>query len=297
MKQFLRTVEQYVVPALLITTGVGAVIFYSSAKGLETQPSEMLIGGLCLFFAGVMMTPFFNQFLKRGLSLVLGLFLLIGALTLGYKVYDVIASKNDHQTFKTLADANTVQRLKDLRLAQEQHKLYENVYAKSFEELLTFIKKPVIPVPYRNGNVMENKFFQSNPEEMKRRDEYIISKSQLSELELTEEQAIKNNYEVRDTTYISVASKFFSDEMRARKKISPVKIEELPFNPHSGERFRFDYEEQTLSEDAPEDRVADVYIKITDPTPFPVDQEDRVKKDTLSFGSLDALNLDGNWRE
>jgi len=43
--------------------------------------------------------------------------------------------------------------------------------------------------------------------------------------------------------------------------------------------------------------VADVYIKITDPTPFPVDQEDRVKKDTLSFGSLDALNLDGNWRE
>ena len=139
--------------------------------------------------------------------------------------------------------------------------------------------------------------FLCSLEEMKRRDEYIISKSQLSELELTEEQAIKNNYEVRDTTYISVASKFFSDEMRARKKIAPVKIEELPFNPHSGERFRFDYEEQTLSEDAPEDRVADVYIKITDPTPFPVDQEDRVKKDTLSFGSLDALNLDGNWRE
>ena len=297
MRQFLRTVEQYLVPALLAATGIGAIVFYNSAKGLETQPLEMLIGGLCLLFAGIMMTPFFNQFLKRGLSLVLGLLLLIGALALGYKVYDVIASKNNHMTSRELANSNTIQRLKDLRLAQEQYKLYNNVYAKNFDQLLAFMREPVVPVPYRNGNVMENKFFQSNPDEMKRRDEYIISKSELGDLGLTEAQAIKNNYEVRDTTYISIESKYFGDNMRARKKLSPVKIEELPFNPHSGERFRFDYEEQTLSEDAPEDRVADVYIKITDPTPFPVDQEDRVKKDTLSFGALDALNLDGNWRE
>ncbi len=298
MKDILRTVEQYVVPAILVAAGVAALLFYTGAKGLETQPQEMLIGGICLIAAGLLMSPLFNKFLKRGLSLILGLVLSVGALALGYKVYDVIASESNHRATKEQADANTIQRLKDLRLAQEQYKNYNDVYAKSFDELITFLDKPVVPVPYRNGNVMEDQFFQKNPDEMKKRDEYIISKDKLADLGMTEAEAIKKHYEVRDTTYITVRKKFFSDEARARRKLPPVDIAELPFNPHSEERFEFEYRTDSLSAEAIEaGKKANVYVKITDPTPYPIDQNDRVKKDTLSFGSLESLNLDGNWRE
>ena len=196
-----------------------------------------------------------------------------------------------------MADTETVQRLKDLRLAQEQYKLYNDTYTNDFDELIKFLDELVVPVPYRNGNVMEDKYFATDPELMKKRDDYIVSRSQLKLDGKSEAQAIKEHYEVRDTSYISVNEKFFSEKARARKKLAPVNINELPFNPHSEERFVLDYRIQTLADDAAEDRKPDVYIKITDPTPYPVDQGDRVKKDTLSFGSLNALNLDGNWRE
>lgn len=296
MKDILRTVEQYVVPALLAVVGIAAIVMYNSAKGLETQPTEMLIGGLCLILAGILMTPFFNQFLKKGLSLVLGLLLAGGAIALGYKVYDVIASENNHRINKEQADAATVQRLKDLRLAQEQHKAYNGVYSDNYDELIAFLKKDVVPVPYRNGNVMEDKVFQENAEMMKKRESYIISKDQLDSLGMSEAQAVKNHFEVRDTSYISVQKKFFSDDARARRKLPPVNIDELPFNPHSGERFVLDSRVQQLTNISKE-RKPEVYVRFTDPTPYPIDQGDRVKKDTLSFGSLTSESLDGNWRE
>ncbi|MFK7756724.1 MAG: hypothetical protein AB8B53_07315 [Flavobacteriales bacterium] len=296
MKDILRTVEQYVVPALLLAVGIASIVVYNNAKGLETQPNEMLIGGLCLVLAGILMTPFFNKFLKKGLSLVLGLLLAGGAVALGYKVYDVIASENDHRVNKEIADAQTVQRLKDLRLAQEQYKTYNDVYAESFDQLISFLKKDVVPVPYRNGNVMEDKVFQENAEMMKKRESFIVSKDDLDSLGMTEAQAVKNHYEVRDTSYISVKKKFFSDEARTRRKLPLVNIDELPFNPHSGQRFKLESRVQQLS-NISKDRKPEVYVKFSDPTPYPIDQEDRVKKDTLSFGSLDSESLDGNWRE
>ncbi len=296
MREVLRTVEQYVVPALLIATGIGAILFFTNASGLETQPKEMLIGGLCLVGAGILMTPFFNKFLKKGLSLILGLVLTVGAVALGFSVFNVISSESNHRISKEMADQNTIQRLKDLRLAEEQYKLYNDVYTDDFDSLLLFLNEPLVPVPYRNGNVMEDKFFQERPDEMDKRDEYVISKKDLQELGMTEKQAVKRHYEVRDTSYISVYQKYFSPKARKKKKLPPVDINELPFNPHSGERFKLESRKERLSI-ASTGVKPNVYIKITDPTPYRIDQGDRVKKDTLSFGSLEALSLDGNWRE
>ncbi len=296
MKEILRIVEQYVVPVLLLAVGVAAIAVYQRASGLETQPTEMLIGGLCLILAGILMTPFFNSFLKRGLSLVLGLLLAGGAVALGYKVYDVIASEDDHRKNREIAQAATVQNFKDLRLAMEQYKVYNGVYTDNFDTLIAFLRKDVVPVPYRNGNVMEDKFFQENPQEMEKRETYIIGKDELTALGMTEAQAVKKHYEVRDTTYITVEKKFFSDQARARRKLPPVNIDELPFNPWSEERFIIESRVQQLT-NISEDRKPQVYVRFKDPTPYPIDQNDRVKKDTLSFGSLDSESLDGNWRE
>lgn len=296
MRDFLRTAEQYVVPLLMMCTGIGAINFFNRATGLETQPKEMLIGGICLFLAGVLMTPIVNQFLKKGMSLILSIVLIVGAISLGYAVYDVIVSENDHRGAKEMNDANTVQRLKDLRLAEEQYRLYNSVYTYSFDTLLTFLDEEVIPVPYRNGNVLEDKFFQANPDEMERRNEYIISVADLAEMGMTEEEALSKHYEIRDTSYISVNTKYFSDKARARRKLDPVDISKLPFNPHSGERFIIDYRIESVDNTALGVKP-DVYVRFVDPTPYKIDQGDRVKKDTLSFGSLETLTLDGNWRE
>jgi len=296
MKNILRQIEQYVVPALLLFTGIAAVLFYGQAEGLETQPTEMLLGGLCLIGAGLLMTPIFNSFLKKGVSIALFVLLSLGAAALGYKVYDVIASETTHREAKENADKDTIQRLKDLRLAFETYRSYNGAYTDNYDTLTAFLKSKVVPVPYRNGNVMENKFFQRNPEEMKRRDEYIISRAQLADLGLTEAQAVKQHYEVRDTTYITPEEKFFSDKVRERKKLPPVNIAELSFNPWNDKRFILDSDKQDSSMVA-KGQVQKVYIKVTDPEPYKIDQENKVTNFQFSFGSTDQENLDGNWKE
>ena len=292
MKEVFRSVEQYVVPLILVLSGAAAISFFNSATGLETQPKEMLIGGLALVGSGLLMTPVFNKLIrKRAISIIIGLLLATAAIALGYKVIDVINSENTHRVNREIAVKNTVQRMKDIRLAQEQHRLFKGAFATSLDSLVDFLDEPLIPVPYRAGNVMEDKYFQVNQIKSKERSKFIISSDKMKEMGMTESEALSKHYEVRDTTFVSVGAKYFSKDYRMKRNLPLVDVNELPFNPWSEERFLLEHRRGS------EENKKDIYIRVTDLTPYPVDQEDRVKKDTLRFGSLEEISLQGTWSE
>ena len=108
---------------------------------------------------------------------------------------------------------------------------------------------------------------------------------------MTESEALSKHYEVRDTTFVSVGAKYFSKDYRMKRNLPLVDVNELPFNPWSEERFLLEHRRGS------EENKKDIYIRVTDLTPYPVDQEDRVKKDTLRFGSLEEISLQGTWSE
>jgi hypothetical protein len=66
-----------------------------------------------------------------------------------------------------------------------------------------------------------------------------------------------------------------------------VQVDKLWFNPLTGERFLL----ETDSTETGGLTLSTVLVK--DPTPF---GREKVKKDTLRFGSLTEAHTDGNWR-
>ena len=79
----------------------------------------------------------------------------------------------------------------------------------------------------------------------------------------------------------------FTKEVRASSKLPDFKMNEMPFNPLTGERF-------IMKTGAVE--VGGLWqptLLVQDPTPF---GRVKVKKDTLSFGSTSEAHTDGNWR-
>ncbi|HIG16807.1 MAG TPA: hypothetical protein EYQ31_05685 [Candidatus Handelsmanbacteria bacterium] len=95
-------------------------------------------------------------------------------------------------------------------------------------------------------------------------------------------------YKVRDTLYTSYFAENFTVEKRAAKKLPRMSMDSLTFNPWTGERFLIDTGYIAAS------GFDQSVLEVRDPTPF---GRDKVKKDTLKFGSLTEAHIDGNWRQ
>jgi len=113
------------------------------------------------------------------------------------------------------------------------------------------------------------------------------------EMGLSEEELIdliaadSTTYKVRDVIYTTFYNENFTPEIRSAKRLPRVAIDSLWFNPLSGERFRLEIDSVESG------GVLQSTILVKDPTPF---GREKVKKDTLRFGSLTEAHTDGNWR-
>ena len=93
-------------------------------------------------------------------------------------------------------------------------------------------------------------------------------------------------YKIRDTLYTNFFAENLTAEARAAQKLPSFEIDAMPFNQRSGERF-------VMEISAVE--VGGLWTNdfSSDPTPF---GREKVKKDTLRFGSKTDAHTDGNWR-
>ncbi|GEM_PF-1024083 len=300
MKHLLRDVEKLIIPIILIIAGCYALWFHSSegADG-KPQPIDMMLGGVALIVSGVLMTLVFfklakNKFVNIALTVLLG----IVALLFLFRVFSTIFKEDKHRKTRDAYTEATVQRLKDLKFSQEKYRDYNGVYTQDLDKLISWLEKDIIPVPYRNGNVLEDKFFNlpENADKKKNRNDYIIHRDSLPSLGMTEEEARAKNFEIRDTTYTSHKAKYFSDAYREKKNYPKVeKLGDLKYNPWSGEPFIVAYRLESNYDSTKTKRPQEVYITVTDPTPYKIDQNDLVKKEALYFGDLEAAILDGSW--
>ena len=140
-------------------------------------------------------------------------------------------------------------------------------------------------------------FHDTLPEAKSREEGYVLTRDQIAEVAegegLTEQGLLDlimedaSPYKVRDTLFTSFYAENFAPEVRKAQRLAQVSLDSLPFNPYTGERF-------VMKTGAVEvGRVWQPTILVQDPTPF---GRDRVKKDTLRFGSLSEAHRDGNWR-
>ena len=292
MEKFFKIFNQYVISILLCAYGLGFLAKYLSGDALESQPVAMLYASLAMIAVGVVAMPVvlekLDQKVYKGL-LAVGV---LAAAGLAYSVFYSVDEEIQFQATQKRVNATTIQRLKDIRSAQESHLSVYGTFAETFDSLILFVQAPVVPVEFNMGS-----FHDTLPEAKSREEGYVIKREDIAaiaEEEGTTEEALfelitsdMSPYKVRDTLFTSFYAENFAPEARAAQRLPQVSLDSLPFNPYTGERFMMKTGAVEVG------RVWQPTILVQDPTPF---GRDKVKKDTLRFGSLSEAHRDGNWR-
>ena len=292
MEKFLRTINGYVISLVLLLFGLGFLLKYASGDALESQPTSMLYASLAMIVVGILAMPIVLEKVNQSLYKVLLAAGVLAAAGLAYSVFYSVDEEIQFQATQQRVNATTIQRLKDIRSAQESHLAVYGSFAETFDSLLKFVEAPVVPVEFNMGS-----FHDTLPEVQSREDGYVIKRAQIAAIAeedgMSEQELLDlitddlSPYKVRDTLYTSFYAENFTPEVRAAQRLPQVSLDSLPFNPYTGERF-------IMKTGAVEvGRVWQSTILVQDPTPF---GREKVKKDTLRFGSLFEAHRDGNWR-
>ena len=292
MEKFLRTINGYVISLVLLLFGLGFLLKYASGDALESQPTSMLYASLAMIVVGILAMPIVLEKVNQSMYKVLLAAGVLAAAGLAYSVFYSVDEEIQFQATQQRVNATTIQRLKDIRSAQESHLAVYGSFAETFDSLLKFVEAPVVPVEFNMGS-----FHDTLPEVQSREDGYVIKRAQIAAIAeedgMSEQELLDlitddlSPYKVRDTLYTSFYAENFTPEVRAAQRLPQVSLDSLPFNPYTGERF-------IMKTGAVEvGRVWQSTILVQDPTPF---GREKVKKDTLRFGSLFEAHRDGNWR-
>jgi hypothetical protein len=292
MDKFFKEINKYVVSILLLFAGMGFLGKYLSGDALESQPTAMLISSLALIAVAALATPYVLSRLQASHYRIMMIAGTVVAVWLGYEVFYSVDEEIQFRELKTQVDAETIQALKDIRDAQEAHQQIYGVFCDDFDSLQRFIYEPVMPVSFNMGS-----FNDTLPESKSAEMGLILTRAELpavaEEMGLSEEEFIdliaadSTTYKVRDVIYTTFYNENFTPEIRSAKRLPRVAIDSLWFNPLSGERFRLEIDSVESG------GVLQSTILVKDPTPF---GREKVKKDTLRFGSLTEAHTDGNWR-
>ncbi|MDA7749965.1 hypothetical protein N8877_00385 [bacterium] len=292
MDKFFKEINKYVVSILLLFAGMGFLGKYLSGDALESQPTAMLISSLALIAVAALATPYVLSRLQASHYRIMMIAGTVVAVWLGYEVFYSVDEEIQFRELKTQVDAETIQALKDIRDAQEAHQQIYGVFCDDFDSLQRFIYEPVMPVSFNMGS-----FNDTLPESKSAEMGLILTRAELpavaEEMGLSEEELIdliaadSTTYKVRDVIYTTFYNENFTPEIRSAKRLPRVAIDSLWFNPLSGERFRLEIDSVESG------GVLQSTILVKDPTPF---GREKVKKDTLRFGSLTEAHTDGNWR-
>jgi len=292
MDKFFKEINKYVISIFLFFAGASFLVKYLSGDELESQPTAMLIASLALIAVAILATPVILSKMNSTHYRALIIAGTVSALLLGYEVFYSVDEEIEFRTLKAQVDSETIQALKDIRDAQDAYHDIHGIYCNDYDTLQAFLFEDVIPVSFNMGS-----FNDTLPEEKSRELGYVLTREDLplkaEELGLTESAFIdlismdSLTYKVRDVIYTSFYAENFTPEIRDSKRLPRVSVDSLWFNPLSGERF-------LLATDSIETGgllLSTVLVK--DPTPF---GREKVKKDTLRFGSLTDAHTDGNWR-
>ena len=197
----------------------------------------------------------------------IGLWLLV--IILSYMVYDSIASKIDFEDETKRRREIVIEKLKDIRTAQLAFKSVNDRYAKTFKDLLSFVKRDSFPVIMAMGSVPDT---------------------------LSEEEAVKMGLVTRDTMYLNVKDSIYSPSyLKGRKSV--FYIDSLPYIPF-GQGSVFDFDAGEVEKSKVKVKVFEVFASFEKIyLGLNTENESVDLGDGLRVGSMSEPSTSGNWGE
>lgn len=225
---------------------------------------------------------------------VLNALLAVAALVLVWMLYRSIMGPIEFDEQKKIRDAKVIERLKDIREAQQAFRnMHDGKYAGSFEELIDFVKNSKMPMIMKVGTITDDQLEKGITE---KKAVAMINKAKKTGNWKEVEAAGLKDFK-RDTTWISVKDTLFK-----RAGFVADSLQYVPFG--NGAKFSLDTASQVSKSGAPiylfESKVPfDVYLNGLDRQEI-VNLNDAAGKMNryagLQVGSIDAANNNaGNW--
>jgi len=295
MENLVKAIGRYVISILLIVFGLMFLLKFASGNAVESQPADMIIAALVLLAVGVVTMPFILSKMSNKATKLIALIGLVACVFLGIRLWNSIDGEMKFLDKKKRIDNTVIQRLKDIREAQISYKDINGRYTSDMNELKAFIQAKRIPIPFKTGVL-------DTTAEAALELGKIISKADVDSVAQSLEMTTADfeakvgdianggfqGYEIRDTTYSSFYDLNFKPHIRVKKRLPNVNLDSLGLSPSSGEPFKIDLGRiETGGVQVPT-------IRVQDPTPF---GREKVRKDTLQFGSTTEAHTDGNWKD
>ncbi len=225
---------------------------------------------------------------------VLNALLAVAALVLVWMLYRSIMGPIEFDEQKKIRDAKVIERLKDIREAQQAFRnMHDGKYAGSFEELIDFVENSKMPMIMKVGTITDDQLEKGITE---KKAVAMINKAKKTGNWKEVEAAGLMDFK-RDTTWISVKDTLFK-----RAGFVADSLQYVPFG--NGAKFSLDTASQVSKSGAPiylfESKVPfDVYLNGLDRQEI-INLNDAAGKMNkyagLQVGSIDAANNNaGNW--
>lgn len=225
---------------------------------------------------------------------VLNALLAVAALILVWMLYRSIMGPIEFAEQKAVRDAKVIERLKDIREAQQAFRnLHDGRYAGSFNELINFVENEKMPMILKVGTITDDQLEKGITE---KKAVAMINKAKKTGNWKEVEAAGLKDFK-RDTTWISVKDTLFK-----RAGFVADSLQYVPFG--NGAKFTLDTASQVSKSGAPiylfESKVPyDVYLNGLDRQEI-INLNDQASKMNkyagLQVGSIEAANNNaGNW--
>ena len=270
--------NKYLFPGILILAGLFFLI-----KGIDqvnrggTGLMSFVWGALAVLITGVLALLYSMGYIKRGLQRILIIVMVLACVLFAYFNYKSINDKIAYLDDRAKYSEKVVQRLKDVRTAQEAYYDAKGTYSNNWDSLIHFVKNGQVPIYKSIGSIPDSVAEMGLQVAIEKG--YIVSMPE----GMSDEEAASSGLIIRDTLYVSVLEeRFLTEEALSKRKFS-FNIDSLKYSPYQGE-FEL--------------KTGDVDLGgVKRPTIVCIESQPYPGADTLMMGSLTEAHLNGNWKE
>lgn len=244
-------IKKFIFPGAISILGIVLVI-----AGLYTgQNGAFMFGAFGILLAGLISVVAAIKQITKQLKLIVSSGLAVLIAGLAYADYMSIKVPIEFQKEKERRYAHVIQRLKDIRSAQQAYKVVYQRYQGNGDSLIAFVKHDSIPFIRAVGEVPDT---------------------------MSLEDAIKAGIATRDTSYVNVLDSIFTGNRKDKRihNFNPDSLMTVPFT--GGAKF-----------DLQAGRIERSGVKV--PVFLARDSKPFDTRDPLEVGSMNDPKTNGNW--
>lgn len=272
MEKIFRSLSRFWFPALSIIAGLTLLISAMDAEA--PQPSEVILGAVCILIVGIVSLLFLLDVLKKPIRTAIMFLSLLGAVYLFMKSSDSITTEIAARKEAKFVKDQTVQGLKDVRSALEAFRLTNGRYTQDLDELVAFVRGGTVPKMMKIGQIPD-----SIPSEEMAMEMGLIVKMPYG---MTAEEVKAAGLIVRDTVRISVMEDKFDNDFAKKTRLFPFDLETIRTAPVSKKPWDIKTGYASMG------GVQQPVVEVKDPEPYD-------ERKVLTIGSLKDNHLNGNW--